>query len=218
MTSALITVVLLLLGPGLAYFHSPLSLVKAGLVTAKAGVWAGMQRWSRHRAASVTYNDDWRQVLNTGSDHDRPNALEERTNAVGIRVHDLRTLRSRWSVVNPGLWGAKRAVGRNSPDPLVEATEGADLHPDLLKAVQPWLRGGYLDGSGAGDPADNKHGTVVLYTCSSPQNVASLLYDLQLRPSGKIDPVEELRFHCSGQRRGDFLCGRWHNPLEDIDA
>lgn len=35
----------------------------------------------------------------------------------------------------------------------------AGLQPNVLKAVQPWLRGGYLDGSGHGDPADNKHGT-----------------------------------------------------------
>ncbi|HEV2379314.1 MAG TPA: hypothetical protein VG206_05910 [Terriglobia bacterium] len=34
------------------------------------------------------------------------------------------------------------------------------MHASVLKAVQPWLRGGYLDGSGGGDPADNRHGTL----------------------------------------------------------
>lgn len=55
---------------------------------------------------------------------------------------------------------ALRTEARNFfANPTRPLAGGAGLHPDVLRAIQPWLRGGYLDGNGAGDPAGNKHGT-----------------------------------------------------------
>lgn len=78
------------------------------------------------------------------------------------------------------------------------APGGASLSPNFLKAVQPWLRGGYLDGSGRGDPVDNKHGTFVSgsflpslldFTTSSPEFIGRPI-DATRRPT----PSEEVSF------------------------
>jgi len=74
--------------------------------------------------------------------------------------HYLQTVRSSagtvdflaWGAVQTGSWGS---LAQRSSAFAVEA----GWQPPVVRAVRPWLRGGYDYGSGDGNPNDNTHGT-----------------------------------------------------------
>lgn len=107
------------------------------------------------------YYDDWRPDLKTDN------------RALGVRRGDLNNIRVEtfgghhmsafatkagtidflaWGVAQTGNWGRldQRAYA-------VDVEAG--FQPRILGKVKPWLRGGYSNGSGDGNPNDNTHGT-----------------------------------------------------------
>lgn len=165
MISVLITIAVLVLGPGLAYGQSPAWLLRAASKSMRASVCATEAGWLQSRLAELHV-----PVLTEASATGSPVTSGAETR---VRSHGQTSggaarspghWRPRWGqssnrlpvsqLANPPL---RLAVSRESS--LGWSAGGAGLHPSVLKAVQPWLRGGYLDGSGRGDPADNKDGT-----------------------------------------------------------
>jgi Alginate export len=107
------------------------------------------------------YYDDWRHVLKT----DNRTAAARSADMASIRLgtfggHYLQTVETpagtldflSWGAVQTGRWGglADRAG--------VFAGE-AGLQPKVAKTLRPWVRAGYLYGSGDGNSSDNKHTT-----------------------------------------------------------
>lgn len=159
MVSALITVTILLLGPGLAYFQSPVSLTGAGFTSSRAGVRAGMQRRGRFSVPKSMARNGCRYMPATGDDPFAPLATMEKSDDSGASPGSPE-VKSSAPKADPKARDAMRAVHCEFvSDRLIGVRGGAGLHRHVLRAVRPWLRGGYLDGSGSGDPADNKHGT-----------------------------------------------------------
>jgi hypothetical protein len=181
--SALVAVLLLVLAPGLAYGQSPARLLRSAPTSVRTRSRAAESGRLRVRAedhplvapvlsaqSSVPsrpggYNPDpkrwkgWAEFKRLGR------SMLARGGPAG------RSLRA------PGFVSAPFRFAASAPGPPAWSTGGAGLHASVLKAVQPWLRGGYLDGSGAGDPADNKHGTFVpVFSLSSPPEFQSSFF------------------------------------------
>ncbi len=57
-----------------------------------------------------------------------------------------------WGVVQTGRWGTQKQLS------YAIDFEGG-FQPAILPKVKPWLRGGFSEGSGDGNPNDNRHGT-----------------------------------------------------------
>jgi len=160
MYSALITIAILILGPTLAYVQSADWLATLGAVSAHHTVRRGAAVPGCKTLTDGIYHQDW-ETAPIGTGLSQP---------VGGCRTELRSQKR----MGRALGGHQAPLGASAPissggaramaGPLtgwsVAVAGGAGLHPNVLKAVQPWLRGGYLDGSGAGDPADNKHGTL----------------------------------------------------------
>ena len=180
MISALITIVVLVLGPGLAYGQSPAWLLRAASKSMRASVRATEAGWLQSALADL-----YAPVL---SAERQAGSLPTSTATIRLRP------RCRQNPCAAGSPGRSRRWSRlssripashanNPPTRLAVSREsspgwsagGAGLYPSVLKAVQPWLRGGYLDGSGAGDPDNNKHGTLRSEFClpSSPESKPS---------------------------------------------
>ncbi len=107
------------------------------------------------------YYDDWRQVLKT----DNRGAAARQRDMGNVRIgtfggHYLQVAESpagtldfmSWGAFQTGSWGALA-------DRAGVFAQEAGLQPKLVKAVRPWLRAGYLYGSGDGSNSDNRHGT-----------------------------------------------------------
>ena len=162
MISALITIVVLVLGPGLAYGQSPAWLLRACSKSLRASVRASEAGWLRSALADL-YVPAVGEARQAGSlirrTADRHVSSQRQQNPCAARSSGrLRRWNQQSNQLAPQLALLPlRLASRASA--LGWSSGGAGLHPSVLKAVQPWLRGGYLDGSGAGDPADNKHGT-----------------------------------------------------------
>ncbi|MBZ5578190.1 MAG: alginate export family protein [Acidobacteriia bacterium] len=116
---------------------------------------------SAETRAMVIYYDDWRPVLKTDN---RPLAAR-RGDLDNIRIetfggHHLSALTTKagtldllaWGVAQTGNWGR-----------LTQRAYAVDLEggfqPRILARLKPWLRGGYTNGSGDGNPNDQTHGT-----------------------------------------------------------
>jgi hypothetical protein len=121
----------------------------------------GTAAHSAETRVMAIYYDDWRPVLKTDN---RPLAAR-RGDLDNIRIgtfggHHMSALATKagtldflaWGVGQTGRWGrlAQRSYAIDF--------EGG-FQPNLLRKLKPWLRGGYSDGSGDGNPDDNTHGT-----------------------------------------------------------
>jgi hypothetical protein len=122
--------------------------------------------WPQQKTAGewrvfAIYYDDWRHVLKT----DNRTAAARQKDMGNIRLgtfggHYLQAVESAagtldflaWGAIQTGSWGA--LADRAG----VFAAE-AGIQPKVVKAIRPWLRAGYLYGSGDGNPSDTKHGT-----------------------------------------------------------
>lgn len=157
--SGLITIVLLVLVPGLAYGQSPRSMLKSCSASARDAVRAGVEgsAGSTVTGCASFYRNDFVFRLDESRVSQWQRHLDEsRIEARGrsrLRVGEARAVdRMSRGALRNGAWSLAQLAG---------AIGAAGLHPSVLETVQPWLRGGYLDGNGHGDPAGNKHGTFV---------------------------------------------------------
>jgi hypothetical protein len=107
------------------------------------------------------YYDDWRHVLKTDN---RPAAARQ-LDMGNIRLgtfggHYLQALDTGAGTIDLMTWGALQTGSWGNLGDRAGVFAGeAGVQPRLLKAVRPWLRAGYLYGSGDGNPADKTHGT-----------------------------------------------------------
>jgi hypothetical protein len=91
-----------------------------------------------------------------------------------------------WGVLQTGKWGSQ--TQRSDAG----AVEGG-FQPKIVKAVRPWLRGGYFHSSGDNNPNDNVHGTFFAilptprifarFPFFNEMNNRDLFGELMLRPS-----------------------------------
>lgn len=211
--SGLITIVLLVLVPGLAYGQSPKSILKSCSAAVRAGV-EGCA-WSTVTSCASFYRADF--VLRL--DESRVSQWQRHMDESRIEARGRPQLRA----------GEARAVDRMSRGALPNGawhsvaqlagtmTVAAGLHPSVLKTVQPWLRGGYLDGSGHGDPADNKHGTLACILLGPPILPHTPFLHTYIKPShssqnaANIFPNQAfVRFkHLGGSEGGSLQIGRF---------
>ncbi|HEY1756575.1 MAG TPA: alginate export family protein [Bryobacteraceae bacterium] len=118
----------------------------------------------RHTADTrvfVLEYDDFRHILKTDN---RPTAVRKGdTENIVINTfggHSLHAIATgagpldlvAWGAVQTGRWGTQQQLS------YAFDLEGG-WQPKILPQVKPWLRGGYTDGSGDGNPSDNKHET-----------------------------------------------------------
>jgi len=118
----------------------------------------------RHVADSrlfVLEYDDFRHILKTDN---RPTAVRKGdTDNIRINTfggHTLHALTTgagtldflAWGAIQTGRWGTQQQLS------YAFDIEGG-WQPKILPRVKPWLRGGFTDGSGDGNPNDNKHET-----------------------------------------------------------
>ncbi len=122
--------------------------------------------WGKGRHAAdtrffVLEYDDFRHILKTDN---RPAAVRK-GDTENIRIntfggHSLHAFTTgagtldflAWGAVQTGRWGTQQQLS------YAVDLEGG-WQPKILPRVRPWLRGGFTDGSGDGNPNDNKHET-----------------------------------------------------------
>jgi hypothetical protein len=163
--STLITIVLLVLVPGLAYGQSPKSILKSCSESVRDAMRAGVEggAWSTVTGGASYRLGDFVVRL------DEPRGSQWQRQMDEIRLAARGRPRLRAGEARAGTADRmSRGTHPNIVYALAYTRGGAGLHPDVLRSVRPWLRGGYLDGSGHGDPADNKHGTLVCILLGPP--------------------------------------------------
>lgn len=118
----------------------------------------------RHSSDSRIFEleyDDFRHILKTDN---RPTAVRK-ADTENILIHtfgghslhafatDSGTLDLlAWGAVQTGRWGTQKQLS------YAIDFEGG-FQPAVLPKLKPWLRGGFSEGSGDGNPNDNRHGT-----------------------------------------------------------
>jgi hypothetical protein len=182
--SGLITIVLLVLVPGLAYGQSPKSILKSCSESVRDAVRAGAEggAWSTVTGCASYHRGDFVLRLDESRISQWQRQMDE------IRLASRGRPRLRADKASAGTAGRMwRGTGPNIAYAFAHArgvvTAGAGLHPDVLRSVRPWLRGGYLDGSGHGDPADNKHGTLARIVLSPPVLPHTPFRQTHIKPS-----------------------------------
>lgn len=107
------------------------------------------------------YYDDFRPVLKTDN---RPLAAR-RSDIANIRIltfggHTVHAVETRRGTLDLLLWGAGQTGRWGIQDHRAHAIDAeAGFQPKILETVKPWLRGGFYDGSGDGNPNDSLHET-----------------------------------------------------------
>ncbi|MFN8007502.1 MAG: alginate export family protein [Terriglobia bacterium] len=107
------------------------------------------------------YYDDWRQILKTDS---RPLPLR-REDLAPIRIgsfggHQLNAIETKVGTVDLLFWGVGQMGrwGQLDHRAYAVAIEGG-VQPKFWWKLKPWIRGGFFDGSGDGNPNDSTHNT-----------------------------------------------------------
>lgn len=147
--SGLITIVLLVLVPGLAYGQSPKSILKSCSESVRDAVRAGAEggAWSTVTGCAFYCQGDFVFRL----DESRISQWQRQMDEIRLASRGRPRLRADKASAGTAdrMW---RGTGPNIAYAFAHAggvvTAGAGLHPDVLRSVRPWLRGGYLDGSG----------------------------------------------------------------------
>ncbi len=108
-----------------------------------------------------TYYEDPRGVLKTDNRSAAVRAADRQNIRIGTYGgHYIQAIPTRagtvdllaWGVLQSGNWGV---LSQRSGAAALES----GFQPDILRAVRPWLRGGYYYGSGDGNSKDGTHGT-----------------------------------------------------------
>jgi hypothetical protein len=112
------------------------------------------------RLLAIHYRD-WRRVLKADN-----RALAARQADLGnIRVasfggHHISVLQTGAGAVDVMLWGVAQTGRWGSLNHRAAAIAAeAGIQPRVWTKLKPWIRGGFFDGSGDGDPNDGTHGT-----------------------------------------------------------
>jgi hypothetical protein len=165
----------------------------------------GSGRHSADTRLFVLEYDDFRHILKTDN---RPTAVR-RGDTENIRIntfggHSLHAVTTgsgtldflAWGAVQTGRWGTQQQLS------YAFDLEGG-WQPKILPRVKPWLRGGFTDGSGDGNPNDNKHETFfqvlptprpyARFPFFNMMNTQDAFGGLILRPSRKVTVSSE--FH-----------------------
>jgi hypothetical protein len=107
------------------------------------------------------YYDDFRHVLKTDN---RPVAVR-RADLANLKImtfggHTAHAVESPIGTIDLLLWGAGQTGRWGVQDHHAHAVDvEAGFQPKIFAALKPWLRGGFYDGSGDGNPNDNLHET-----------------------------------------------------------
>lgn len=122
--------------------------------------------WGKGKHAAETrafalYYDDWRRIVKTDS---RPLAAR-RDDLANVRIwsfggHHLSAVESAAGTLDLMLWGVGQTGrwGRLDHRAHAIAIEGG-VQPKVWARLKPWIRAGYFEGSGDGNPADAAHNT-----------------------------------------------------------
>lgn len=118
----------------------------------------------RHSADTRIFDieyDDWRHILKTDN---RPVGIRK-TDTENILVntvggHTLHAISTGAGTIDALAWGAIQTGRWGTQQQLAYAwdLEGG-FQPKILPRLKPWLRGGFTDGSGDGNPNDKTHET-----------------------------------------------------------
>ncbi len=149
--------------------------------------------------------DDFRHILKTDN---RPTAVKKGdTENILIHTfggHSLHTFTTTsgvydllaWGAVQTGRWGTQKQLS------YALDFEGG-LQPAILPKLRPWLRGGFTEGSGDGNPNDNRHGTFfqvlptpriyARFPFFNMMNLQDGFVSMMLRPHAKVTISSE--FH-----------------------
>jgi hypothetical protein len=165
----------------------------------------GKGRHSADTRFFVLEYDDWRHILKTDN---RPTAVR-RGDTENIRIdtfggHSLHAFSTGGGTIDLLLWGALQTGrwGTQTQRAYAFDVEGG-FQPKILPKVKPWLRGGFTEGSGDGNPNDQTHGTF-FQVLPTPRPYARFPFfnmintqdgfgSLILRPSPKVTVTTE--FH-----------------------
>jgi len=164
---------------------------------------------SAHHTADTRFfvleYDDWRPDLKTDN---RPLPLR-RTDTGNIRIdtfggHSIHAITTgagtidlvAWGAVQTGRWGTQKQRA------YAFDFEGG-WQPKVMPKLKPWLRTGFTEGSGDGNPANNTHGTFfqvlptprpyARFPFFNMMNTEDLMGTLILRPHSKVTVSSE--FH-----------------------
>ena len=122
--------------------------------------WGGKSHAADTRFFVLSY-DDWRGVLKTDN---RPLA-PRRADVETIRIetfggHSAHVFESSAGSFDAVFWGALQTGHWGTQIHRAWALDlEAGWQPKALKKLKPWLRGGFYEGSGDGNPNDNRHET-----------------------------------------------------------
>jgi hypothetical protein len=166
--------------------------------------WGGLRHAAETRLFSLFY-DDWRTGLKTDN---RPAAVR-RGDIANIKVwtfggHTLHALDTRAGTIDLMAWGAAQTGKWGVQDHRAYSFDvEAGIQPAILPGLKPWLRAGYHQGSGDGDPNDNRHETFfqvlptprpfARFPFFNMMNNTEVFGILILRPHGRVTVSSE--FH-----------------------
>ena len=122
--------------------------------------------WGKGRLSAETrffalYYDDWRRVLKT----DNRTAVARAGDPGNIRIwtfggHSLHAYQTPAGALDFMIWGAAQTGRWGAQDHRASAFDiEAGVQPKILPKLKPWARGGFYNGSGDGNAADNRHET-----------------------------------------------------------
>jgi hypothetical protein len=122
--------------------------------------------WGKGRHAAdtrffVLEYDDFRHILKTDN---RPTAVKK-GDAENIRIntfggHSVHAFQTKAGTIDLLVWGALQTGRWGTQKQLANAIDfEGGFQPKILPKLKPWVRGGFYNGSGDGNPNDNKHET-----------------------------------------------------------
>ncbi len=169
--------------------------------------WGSKSHAADTRVFFLQYRD-WRGVLKT----DSRAVAARRADASDIDIstfggHTVHAFDTARAVIDLLFWGAAQtgSWGAQTHRAHAFAVE-AGIQPKVAKALKPWFRGGFYDGSGDGNAADGKHGTFfqvlptprpfARFPFFNMMNNRDIMGAMILRPHAKVTISNE--FHSLG--------------------
>lgn len=180
------------------------------------GAYTRPWKQGRHEAETrflALYYQDWRRILKADS---RPLTIR-RGDLANIRIftfggHSVHAWQTQQAVFDVLLWGVGQTGTWGALNHRAHALSlEAGFQPNAAKRLKPWIRGGFSDGSGDGDPNDRTHATF-FQVLPTPRPFAKFPFFnmmnnrdafgmLILRPHAKITVTPEFHaLHLSNSR------------------
>jgi hypothetical protein len=113
------------------------------------------------RVFGIFYDDPRGNILKTDNRPTAARALDQGSIRIGTYGgHYIQAIHMNSATVDLVAWGALQSGNWGSLTQRAAAGAAeAGIQPNILKAVKPWIRGGYYYGSGDGNSQDGTHGT-----------------------------------------------------------